>query len=86
MAKDENYLEALQPEIEKLEAMLKKDKADDLQKFRDEISEMLKAEILARYYYSAGRLEGSLVTDPDVLKAIEILHDRTRYQSILKGK
>ena len=86
VAKDENYLEALQPEIEKLEAMLKKDKADDLQKFRDEISEMLKAEILARYYYSAGRLEGSLVTDPDVLKAIEILHDRTRYQSILKGK
>lgn len=85
VAKDENYLNALQSNIEQLEEMLKKDKADDLHKFRDEISEMLKAEILARYYYAAGRLEGSLVTDPDVLKAIDVLHDQRRYNSILSG-
>ena len=52
-------------------------------KFRDEISEMLKSEILVRYYYAAGRLEGSLTTDPDVKKAIEVLHDRAKYNSLL---
>ena len=45
--------------------------------------EMLKAEILVRHYYSAGRLEGSLVTDPDVLKAIEVLHDKQLYNKTL---
>ncbi len=45
---------------------------------------MLKAEILVRYYYAAGRLEGSLVTDPDVLKACEVLHDKELYNKTLK--
>ena len=84
VAKEENYYEALSQNIEQLEAQLKKDKADDLTKFRKEISEMLKAEILVRYYYAAGRLEGSLITDPDVLKACEVLKDKVLYNKILK--
>ena len=84
MAKEENYYEALSQQIEQLEEKLKQDKADDLKKFRDEISEMLKAEILVRYYYAAGRLEGSLKSDPDVQKAIEILKDKKKYNEILK--
>ena len=83
-AKEENYYEALSQNIEQLESQLKKDKGDDLVKFRKEISEMLKAEILVRYYYAAGRLEGSLVTDPDVLKACEVLHDKALYNKTLK--
>ncbi|MBR3828104.1 MAG: peptidase S41, partial [Bacteroidales bacterium] len=63
---------------------LKRDKSEDLSKYRDEISEMLKAEILVRYYYAAGRLEGSLVTDPEVLKACEVLHDKELYNKTLK--
>lgn len=85
-AKEDNYYEALSQNIEQLEAQLTKDKADDLTKFRKEISEMLKAEILVRYYYAAGRLEGSLVTDPDVLKACEVLHDKVLYNNTLKKK
>ena len=84
VAKEENYYEALSQNIEQLEAQLKKDKADDLTKFRKEISEMLKAEILVRYYYAAGRLEGSLITDPDVLKACEVLKDKDLYNKTLK--
>jgi carboxyl-terminal processing protease len=83
VAKEENYYEALSQNIEQLEAQLKKDKADDLTKFRKEISEMLKAEILVRYYYAAGRLEGSLITDPDVLKACEVLKDKALYNKTL---
>ena len=55
-------------------------------KFRSEISEMLKAEILVRYYYAPGRLEGSLKNDPDVKKACEVLRDKELYNNILKGK
>ncbi len=84
VAKEENYYEALSQQIENLEEKLKQDKSDDLKKFREEISEMLKAEILVRYYYASGRLEGSLQTDPEVLKAIEILKDKKKYNEILK--
>lgn len=83
-AKEENYLDALSAEIESLETKLKKDKADDLNKFRSEISELLKAEILVRYYYASGRLEGSLVSDPEVHKAVEVLKDKDLYQKTLR--
>ena len=85
-AKEENYYEALSKNIEQLEEQLKKDKSDDLVKFRKEISEMLKAEILVRYYYAAGRLEGSLTADPDVKKAIEVLHDTKLYNQLLNKR
>lgn len=85
-AREENYYDALSQEIERLEAQLKKDKSDDLTKFRSEISDLLKSEILVRYYYAAGRLEGSLVNDPDVLKAVEVLRDKDRYNKILNGE
>ena len=86
VAKEENYLDALANQIDALEAKLKSDKDDDLTKFRDEISEMLKAEILVRYYYAAGRLEGSLVNDPEVKKAIEVLKDKELYKKTLGRK
>ena len=85
-AKEENYLEALSSNIEQLETLLKKDKSDDLKKNRKEISEMLKSEILTRYYYAAGRLEGSLSDDPEVAKAIEVLKDRALYNKTLGKK
>ena len=47
---------------------------------------MLKSEILSRYYYQKGRIEGSLVHDKDVLKAVEILTDKAQYQKILTKK
>lgn len=84
VAKEENYFDALSAQIEALEQKLKSDKADDLTKFRDEISDMLKSEILVRYYYAAGRLQGSLVKDPDVLKAIEVLKNKDLYNKTLK--
>ena len=86
IAKEEKYLEALDGDIKALEAKLKADKADDLTKYREEISEMLKSEILSRYYYQKGRIEGSLVHDKDVLKAVEILTDKAQYQKILTKK
>lgn len=84
-AKNDKYYDALASKIDDLETQLKKDKADDFTKYRKEISSLLKSEILVRYYYAPGRLEGSLADDPDVLKAIEILNDSKLYNSILKN-
>ena len=83
IAKEEKYYEAVEKDIAALESKLKNDKADDLNKYRQEISEMLKSEILSRYYYQKGRIEGSLSDDKDVLKAIEILSDKAQYNKIL---
>lgn len=86
IAKEEKYFDAVKADIEALEAKLKADKAGDLAKYRDEVSEMLKNEILARYYYQKGRVEGSLTHDKDVLKAVEILSDKSQYKKILSCK
>ena len=53
---------------------------------KEEISELLKSEILVRYYYAAGRLQGSLQDDPEVKEAVKVLKDRDRYNKILSGK
>lgn len=82
-AKEEEYLESIQKELDELEAKFKADKQGDLDKHRDEIAEMLKAEILGRYYYEKGRIEGSLKSDPDVLKAVELLCDKAAYKKLL---
>ena len=47
---------------------------------------MLGAEILTRYYYERGRIEGSLTTDPDVKRAIEVLSDAKEYKKLLGKK
>lgn len=83
VSEEEKYLDALNDQITALEQRLKDDKSADLQKHRKEISTMLKSEILARYYYQKGRVEGSLVDDPDVLKAVEILNDKSQYNKLL---
>ena len=84
IAKEEKYYDEVESDIAALEAKLKTDKNRDLTKYREEISEMLKSEILSRYYYQKGRVEGSLIHDKDVLKAVEILSDKTQYTKILK--
>lgn len=71
VAKQEKYGEAIEQQLKEMEARLAAEKEDDLQKHRDEVCEMLKGEILNRYYYDAGRLEGALKTDKVVLRALE---------------
>lgn len=84
--KYEKYEQDLKATIDALEQEVKKVKAEDLDKNRTEIAELLKAEILARYYYQKGRIEGSLTADKDVKKAVEILNDAAQYKKLLGKK
>lgn len=83
VASEEKYIEAISEEIAALEQRLKDDKAADLQKHRKEISEMLKSELLVRYYYQKGRIQGLLSSDPEVKKAVDLLNDKAQYNQIL---
>ncbi len=86
VAKDENYIDEINNQLDQLEATFKNAKKDDLMRNREDISRYLRDEILVRYYYQRGRIEGSLVDDPDVLKAIEVLTHPDQYNALLKGE
>ena len=86
MAKEEGYLEQIKPQVEQLEKNLAADKANDLQKNRKDIEELLVSEIVSRYYYQKGRIKAALQDDPDLERAFEILlntNGKNEYNTIL---
>ena len=83
-AKEEGYLESIQTQVEALEKQLKADKENDLVKNRKDIEELLRLEIVGRYYYQVGRIVASLEKDDELQEAFKILLDKPRYKSILK--
>ena len=84
-AQKEKYYEGVEEEYTALEEKINKDKSEDLQKFKDEISNILENEIVSRYYFQNGRIEQSLATDIDIKEAINNLSDRNKHNSILAG-
>lgn len=82
-AKEEKYFDRISAEFSQLEEKLMHNKAEDLQTFKPEISEMLRSEIVGRYYYQEGRIAAMLQDDPDVLKAQELLNAPAQYSALL---
>ena len=83
-AKDEGYYESIQSQLESLEKQLQADKENDLIKNRADIEDLLRLEIVGRYYYQVGRIIASLENDDDLREAFDILLDQNRYESILR--
>lgn len=83
VAEDENYIDELKHQLDALETNFKAAKKDDLIRNREDVSQYLRDEILVRYYYQKGRIEGALDDDPDIKKAVEILSNRAEYNKIL---
>lgn len=84
LAQEEGYIESIKTQIEALEQELQADKENDLIKNRKELEDLLRLEIVGRYYYQVGRIIASLENDPDLEEAFKILLDKDRYESILK--
>ena len=76
IAKQEKYDEAIEQQLKEMEQRLASEKEGDLVKHRDEVCDMLKSEILNRYYFDEGRLQGALKTDPVVLRAVTELKSK----------
>jgi carboxyl-terminal processing protease len=83
-AKKERYYEHSKAAIEALRTELNPDKAEELQRFKEDIKEVLKSELVTRYWYQTGRVEAMLHSDPAVKQALGVLNGPA-YQQILAG-
>jgi len=84
-AEKEKYYDAIKLEYEALQSKIIHNKNEDLTTFKSEISDLLREEIISRYYFQKGRIQVSLLSDIQLKKAIELLNDNALYNSILKG-
>lgn len=70
-------------DIEAIDALIKVDKQKDIEKFKQEIENLLSYEIVGRYYYQKGQIQESLEDDTSVIKAIQILKNLSEYKKML---
>jgi carboxyl-terminal processing protease len=81
----ENYFNAIKSEYDALKKQMDNDKKSDMTKFRPQICDLLKQEIVSRYYYQKGKVIASLETDKDIAAAVNTLVDQNLYKSVLAG-
>ncbi len=82
--KKDKYGDRITNEIDDLRKKLAHDKDKDLVMFQPEIKELLKEEIVSRYYYQTGRAKAMIEDDPQVDSALVVIQDTNRYNSILR--
>jgi len=87
IAEEEAYLEAIEGQIDQLSEQFDQIKLNDFQLHRKEIEQLLRVEIVSRYYYQKGKIISALKDDPEVKKAIELLSNPASYRSVFeKGR
>jgi carboxyl-terminal processing protease len=86
VAKENSLASALATPLQNLKDAILQTKNGDLDRHADEIKEMLREEIVARYYYQEGRAQAELQGDKVVARAIKVLENKNEYNSILKVK
>lgn len=85
-ARKEKYYDLHKDLFTELEKDVAHNLDQDLEIFRDEITELLEEEIIGRYFYEEGAIAWSVKKDEQISKAIEVLNNREKYNSILNGK
>lgn len=84
-AEREGYLKPIKPLLDSLDRDVKKEKLHDIDKNRKQIEELIRIEIVTRYYYQRGKVIAALLNDPDLAEAVKVLNDHSMYHSILIG-
>lgn len=84
-AENEKYFSDLTEEIDALASKMEESKNNDIERFKDEISEVMEMEIATRYFYQKGKIESTIKHDLEIAKSIEILNDMASYDAILRG-
>jgi carboxyl-terminal processing protease len=83
VAEEEKHFARIETEFNALEAQVKHNKVRDLEEFQDEVKDLLRGEIISRYYHQKGRIQAMLEDDQDVKKALDILANSEEYNRIL---
>ena len=82
--KEEKHYDDVKLELETIRRKVTMNKANDLQRFKPEIKELLEQEIVSRYYFEKGRTEAGFDDDPNIIAAVAVLNDPNRYAALLK--
>jgi carboxyl-terminal processing protease len=82
-AEKEGFYEGLEDEYEALMSKVHPSTERDLDKFEKEIRSILENEIVSRYYFQTGRAKYNFQDDDYVSKALEVLQNKTEYNTIL---
>ena len=79
LAKREKYYGLAEKEFEALKIKLEPSFEKDAEQFSEEIKELLKDEIVSRYYYQKGAIKAALQDDKGLKRAIDELNSPTAY-------
>lgn len=79
----EGYLTEIEPYVDEVKSRIEAEKEKDLIDNRAEIEEVMKDEIIGRYYYQKGRIISALQNDKDLERAFEVILNE-EYKDILK--
>lgn len=82
-AKRERYFSDLEGELKSLSSKIESNKAEDLHRFKDEISELLSRQIAFHYALNEGQYIVSLAYDTAIGEAIKSFDDISVYRKIL---
>lgn len=82
-AREERYYDQIENQLLALQKKIGANKADDLERFSDEIRQILETEISFHYGLHQGRAENALMRDNDVIEAKGVLKDLAGYNRIL---
>lgn len=82
-AEEEGFYEDLSIEYEALMTKVTPSKERDLEKFKTQIKLLLENEIISRYFYQNGRAIQSFKDDAFINKSMEILQNKSKYNTIL---
>jgi carboxyl-terminal processing protease len=85
-ADEDLIFEMVEKEFNLLKEKLNQTKQEDLYTFKAQIKEYLKEEIVSRYGHQKARIETSLKSDPEILKALDLLKDKKGFTEILTLK
>ncbi|MEM6799849.1 MAG: S41 family peptidase [Bacteroidota bacterium] len=80
---EEAYGSVLSSQIEEISKELERLKFEDIDRYKNSISSLIRKAIIRQYYYEDGVLESSLNKDPELIEAAKVLKDGERYKKIL---
>ncbi|TMM29893.1 S41 family peptidase [Polaribacter aestuariivivens] len=83
LASDKNNISK---EYENIKEKLFDIKIEEISKNKDILSEIIKEEILQRYFYREGVYQHKLKNDKTIYEALELLNNQDKYNQILSGK
>jgi carboxyl-terminal processing protease len=84
-SKQEKYYDVNKELFDDLKFKLEHNLNNDLTVFKDEIVSLIEDEIIVRYFYEEGMIKHTIMDDPYINKAVEILGNSDVYSSTLRG-